>query len=85
LNKLIEISYNRRETVLNTWDDKKNTIKPNLKLSDEEILKQIKNCDTSVDNNKNKYFSAIPNYDDSDSDINSDKSNNISTSDSDSE
>jgi len=82
LNKLIEISYNRRETVLNTWDDKKNTIKPNLKLSDEEILKQIKNCDTGANNNKNKYFSAIPKYDNSDSNSNSDINSDDSNSDS---
>lgn len=38
-NKLIEISYNHRDTVLNTWENSNNNIKPNLKLDDNELLK----------------------------------------------
>ena len=38
-NKLINISYYRRETVLNTWDNP-NNIKSKLKL-DDELLKQL--------------------------------------------
>lgn len=38
-NKLIEISYNHRDTVLNTWENSNNNIKSNLKLDDNELLK----------------------------------------------
>jgi len=41
-NKLIEISYNRRATVLNTWNNPTNIIKPNIKNNDEEDEKMIK-------------------------------------------
>ena len=61
-NKLIEISYNRRETVLNTWDNPNNNIKPNLKLDDDELLKQLEDCDTS--GNDSNCFLPINNYDD---------------------
>ena len=69
-NKLIEISYNRRETVLNTWDNPNNNIKPNLKLNDDELLKQLEDCDTS-DNDSN-CFLPINNSDYSSSDSESD-------------
>jgi hypothetical protein len=41
-NKLIEISYNLRATVLNTWNNPKNIIKPNIKNTDDEDEKIIK-------------------------------------------
>ena len=69
-NKLIEISYNRRETVLNTRDNPNNNIKPNLKLNDDELLKQLEDCDTS-DNDSN-CFLPINNSDYSSSDSESD-------------
>jgi len=62
-NKLIEISYNRRETVLNTWDNPNNNIKPNLNLDDDELLKQLEDCDTS--GNDSNCFLPINNYEDS--------------------
>ena len=61
-NKLIEISYNRRETVLNTWDNPNNNIKPNLKLDDDELLKQLEDCDTS--GNDSNCFLPINNSED---------------------
>jgi len=65
-NKLIEISYNRRDTVLNTWDNPNNNIKPNLKLDDDELLKQLEDCDTS--GNDSNCFLPINNSEDSLSD-----------------
>ncbi len=58
LNKLIEISYNPRETVLNTWDDPNNNIRPMKILDDDELLKQLKDCDTSG-NNSNRVIPII--------------------------
>ena len=69
-NKLIEISYNRRDTVLNTWDNPNNNIKPNLKLDDDELLKQLEDCDTS--GNDSNCFLLINNSDDISSDYESD-------------
>lgn len=69
-NKLIEISYNRRDTVLNTWDNPNNNIKPNLKLDDYELLKQLEDCDTS--GNDSNCFLPINNSDDISSDSESD-------------
>ena len=69
-NKLIEISYNRRDTVLNTWDNPNNNIKPNLKLDDDELLKQLEDCDTS--GNDSNCFLPINNSEDSLSDSESD-------------
>jgi hypothetical protein len=69
-NKLIEISYNRRETVLNTWDNPNNNIKANLKLDDDELLKQLEDCDTS--GNDSNCFLPINNSEDSLSDYESD-------------
>ena len=70
-NKLIEISYNRRETVLNTWDNPNNNIKPNLNLDDDELLKQLENCDTSGNDDNSNCFLPINNSDDSDSESDS--------------
>ena len=69
-NKLIEISYNRRDTVLNTWDNPNNNIKPNLKLDDDELLKQLEDCDTS--GNDSNCFLPINNSENSLSDSESD-------------
>jgi len=69
-NKLIEISYNRRDTVLNTWDNPNNNIKPNLKLDDDELLKQLEDCDTS--GNDSNCFLPINNSEDISSDSESD-------------
>ena len=71
-NKLIEISYNRRETVLNTWDNPNNNIKPMKILDDDELLKQLEDCDTSCNNSNcfipiNKFYEDYS--DESDNDI----------------
>ena len=47
--------------VLNTWDN--NNIKSNLKLDDDELLKQLENCDTS--GNDSNCFLPINNSEDS--------------------
>ena len=49
--------------VLNTWDNPNNNIKSNLKLDDDELLKQLENCDTS--GNDSKCFLPINNSEDS--------------------
>jgi hypothetical protein len=69
-NKLIEISYNSRDTVLNTWDNPNNNIKPMKIKDDDELLKQLEDCDTS--GNDSNCFLPINNYDDSLSDSESD-------------
>ena len=69
-NKLIEISYNCRDIVLNTWDNPNNNIKPNFKLDDDELLKQLEDCDTS--RNDSNCFLPINNSDDISSDSESD-------------
>ena len=60
-NKLIEISYNSRDKVLNTWDNPNNNIKPMKIPDDDELLKQLQDCDTSGNDN---CFFPINNYDD---------------------
>ncbi len=52
-NKLIEISYNCRHTVLNTWDNPNHNIKPNNIIDDNELLKEIQKYDTSCDTKYN--------------------------------
>jgi len=69
-NKLIEISYNRRETVLNTWDNPNNNIQPSKIMDDDELLKQLEDCDTS--GNDSNCFLPINNSEDSLSDSDSD-------------
>ena len=69
-NKLIEISYNRRETILNTWDNPNNTIKPMKIMDDDELLKQLEDCDTL--GNDYNCFLPINNSEDSLSDSESD-------------
>jgi hypothetical protein len=66
LNKLIEISYNSRDTVLNTWDNPNNNIQPMKILDDDELLKQLEDCDTS--GNNSNCFLPINNSEDSSSD-----------------
>jgi hypothetical protein len=61
-NKLIEISYNSRDTVLNTWDNPNNNIKPMKIFDDDELLKQLEDCDTS--GNNSNCFIPINNIDD---------------------
>jgi len=69
-NKLIEISYNRRDTVLNTWDNPNNNIQPSKIMDDDELLKQLEDCDTS--GNDSNCFLPINNSDDTSSDSESD-------------
>ena len=69
-DKLIEISYNRRETVLNTWDSPNNNIKPMKIMDDDELLKQLEDCDTS--GNDSNCFLPINNSEDIYSDFESD-------------
>jgi hypothetical protein len=69
-NKLIEISYNRRETVLNTWDNPNNNIQPSKIMDDDELLKQLEDCDTS--GNDSNCFLPINNSEDSLSESDSD-------------
>ena len=69
-NKLIEISYNCRHTVLNTWDNPNHSIKPNNIIDDNELLKEIQKYDTSCDTKYNLYNSK------SESEIESDSENN---------
>ena len=66
-NKLIEISYNCRYTVLNTWDNPNHSIKPNNIIDDNEILKEIQKCDTSCDTKYNLYNSKSESEIESDS------------------
>ena len=42
----LKISYNRRDTVLNTWNNPNNNIKPNLKLDGDELLKQLEDFES---------------------------------------
>lgn len=69
-NKLIEISYNRRDTVLNTWDNPNNNIQPSKIMDDDELLKQLEDCDTSE--NDSNCFLPINNSEDSLSESDSD-------------
>ncbi len=40
-NNLIQLSYNNRHIVLNTWDNSE--LRPNIKKSDDELLEELKN------------------------------------------
>ena len=71
-NKLIEISYNRRVTVLNTWDNPNNNIQPSKIIDDDELLKQLEDCDTSGNDNNSNCFLPINNSEDSLSESDSD-------------
>jgi hypothetical protein len=62
-NKLIDISYNNREIVLNTWDNPNNNIQSMKIPDDDELLKQLEDCDTS--GNDSNCFLPINNSDDS--------------------
>ena len=71
-NKLIEISYNCRHTVLNTWDNPNpnpnHNIKPNNIIDDNKLLKEIQKYDTSCDTKYNLYNSESELNTDSNSD-----------------
>ena len=48
-NKLVEISYNCKNTVLNTWNNPENKVEgkqSKFAKTDEEILKELAECDT---------------------------------------
>lgn len=48
-NKLIELSYNKRDTVLNTWNNPNNKISGKIIMDDEltkKYLEELANCDT---------------------------------------
>jgi hypothetical protein len=60
-NKLVEISYNFRSVVLNTWNNPNNIIKSNNKNNDVEIIKKLSEYDTS-NNLCDDTFNDISNY-----------------------
>ena len=69
-NKLIEISYNRRTTVLNTWNNPNNIIKPNIKNTDDEdekIIKELSEYNTK-DDIQNYFIQIEDNFEEYDSD-----------------
>ena len=58
--QIIKISYNCRTTVLNAWNNPNNIIKPNIKNTDEEdekIIKELSEYNTNDDTQK--YFIPI--------------------------
>ncbi len=72
LNHLIQLSYNSKDIVLETWYNSKNNVSGKKlidKNEEEKILKELENSDIAVDRNKLK---GIFSDSDSDTDISSD-------------